>query len=98
MHASTGSAPVLMPTFSLRTGCPSWRPELNLHEVCVLQPGWLAVQRVEASTHFWDSSWPKAGGDFVAVGLGEQSARRRLKACCGLDVGACQAGWTHALC
>ena len=95
MHASTGSASVLTATFSLRMGVQSWRPELKLHEVCVLQPGWLAVRMVEAEAQSWDSSWPKACAVFEAKALFEQSLKRRLRACCGLDMSACLAGWPH---
>ena len=95
MHASTGSAPVLTATFSLRTNNHSWRPELKLHEMRVLQPGWLAVQMVEANAQFWYRSWPEACTSAEAEWLSGQSLKCQLKACCGLDMSACQAGLPH---
>ena len=97
MHDSTGSAPVLMATFSLRTGSHSWRPELKLHEVCVLQPGLLAVHMAEADAQFCDSSWPEACAAFEAEQLFRQSLKRRLRACCGLDMSACLARWAASM-
>ena len=66
-----------------------------LHEMCVCQPGWMAVQMVEADARFLYSSWPEACAAAEAEQLFGQSLKRRLKACCGLDTSIYQAGWPH---
>lgn len=95
MNASMRWAPVPTATFSMRPGCHRWRSEMILHEMCVCQPGWLAVQMVEADARFWHSSWPEACAAAEAEQLFGQSLKRRLKACCGLDTSVFQAGWPH---
>ena len=56
---------------------------LTLREVRVLQPGWLAVQMVEAYARFCYSSWPDACAAAEAEWLSGPKLKFRLRACCG---------------
>ena len=74
-------------TFSVRMGANGRAGRstaaLTLREVRALQPGWLAVQMVEAYARFWYSSWPEACAAAKDEWLCGQALRRRLSGCCG---------------
>ena len=104
MEASMGRRPVLtarfsdrprIPTWLSQPGTATWKSQLNLHDMCVLQPGWLAVLMVEADAQFLHRSWPEACAAAEAGQLFGESLKRRLKACCDLDTSTYQAGWPH---
>ena len=69
-----------------RTG--SLSAALTLREMRVLQPGWLAVQMVEAYAQFCYSSWPEACGAGEAEWLSGETLKCRLRACCGFALRA----------
>lgn len=61
---------------------------LTLREMRVLQPGWLAVQMVEAYAQFCYSSWPEACAAAEAEWLSGETLKCRLRACCGFALRA----------
>ena len=89
----TERVPILTATFSNSSPHHCRMAHLTLREVRVLQPGCVAVSLAEGNAHGLLCSWSEACAAPAIEGRFGQRLRRRLKACCGVDMSYFEAGW-----